>query len=408
VSASRLELDDSQRALLAGEAGGWVQRLMRLLVRLGEIYGARRLLPVASVQISGVSYKSLGEPGLDFLEELARSGARVRVPAGLNPSGVDPERAAELGFPADFVARQARIMAAFARLGVLGSATCAPYQAGLLPRFGQHLAWAESSSVAFANAVLGARTNREGGPSALAAAVCGCTPEHGLHRDQARRPTHRVRVEGELRSAADYGALGVWVGRRVGAGVPYFEALGASDAPGPRTDELKALGAAMAASGAVGMYHVAGATPEAAQHDPAGLPELHVGRAELDGVYAELGSGAGAGEPDLLVTGCPHASLEEIAALARRLAGRRLKRPLWVCTSAFTRAAARRLELAAPIEAAGGRLVADTCMVVAPLERMGFRCTGVDSGKAACYLPGLCQQRVIFRPLEELLAEALA
>ncbi|HOX42404.1 MAG TPA: aconitase X catalytic domain-containing protein [Myxococcota bacterium] len=405
MSATRLELDDGQRALLAGQAGGWVQRLMRLLVRLGEIYGARRLLPVASVQVSGVSYKSLGEPGLAFLEELSQSGARVRALTSLNPSGVDPERAAELGFPADFVERQARIMAAFARLGVLGSATCTPYQAGLLPRFGQHLAWAESSSVAFANAVLGARTNREGGPSALAAAVCGCTPEHGLHLDQARRPTHRVRVEAELGSTADHGALGVWVGRRVGAGVPYFEALGAA---GPGADELKALGAAMAASGAVAMYHVAGVTPEAARHDPAGLPELRVGRAELDQVYAELGPGDGAGEPDLLVTGCPHASLEEIAALSGRLAGKRLRRPLWVCTSAFVREAARRLGLAGPLEAAGGRLVADTCPVVAPIERMGFRCTGVDSGKAACYLPGLCQQRVVFRPLEELLEEALA
>jgi len=402
VSAIRLELDDGQRALLAGEAGPWVQRLMRLLVRLGEIYGARRLLPAASAQLSGVSYKSLGEPGLAFLEDLARSGARVRVLTSLNPSGVDPERAEELGFPADFVARQARILEAYVRLGTLASATCTPYQAGLLPRFGQHLAWAESSSVAFANAVLGARTNREGGPSALAAAVCGCTPDHGLHGDQARRPTHRVRVEGELRSAADYGALGVWVGRRVGAGVPFFEALGAA---GPQLDELKALGAAMAASGAVAMYHVAGVTPEAALHDPSGLPELRAGRAELDQVYAELGQ---TGEPDLLVTGCPHASLAEIAALSRRLAGRRLRRPLWVCTSSFTREAARRLGLAGPLEAAGARLVADTCMVVAPLERMGFRCTGVDSGKAACYLPSLCQQRVIFRPLEELLQEALA
>ncbi len=398
-AASPLLLDEGQRALLAGEHGPLPRRLMRLLLRLGELYGARRLVPVASAQIAGVSYKSLGDPGLGFLEDLAASGARVRVTASLNPSGVDPERAEELGFPADFAAKQARILAAYARLGVLCSATCAPYQAGLLPRFGEHLAWAESSAVAYANAVLGARTNREGGPSALAAALCGCTPEHGLHLDEARRPSHRVRVEAELRSTADFGALGVWVGRRVGAGVPWLEGL---CEPGP--DALKALGAAMAASGAVAMYHVPGVTPEACLHSPAGLPELRVGRAELEATYAELTC---EGEPELLVTGCPHASLAEIAALSRRLAGRRLTRPLWVCTSASTREAARRLGLAAPIEAAGARLLADTCVVVAPLERMGFRTTAVDSGKAACYLPGLCGQRVLFRPLEELLEEHL-
>lgn len=399
TAPSDIALDEAPRAMLAGGQGLLLQRLMRLLVRLGELGGARRLLPPASVQVSGVSYKSLGEPGLAFLEDLAESGLRVRVPTFLNPAGVDPERARELGFPAPFVAKQARVLRAYERLGVHLSATCTPYQAGFAPRFGEHLAWAESSAVSFANAVLGARTNREGGPAALAAALCGLTPDSGLHRDEARRPTHRVRVGTALAHPSDFGALGVWVGRRVGAGVPWFQGLGE-----PGVDELKALGAAMAASGAVAMYHVPGVTPEAGQPDPADLPELRVGRAELEAVYAEH---ACPGAPDLLVTGCPHASLPELARLADKLRGRRLSRPLWVCTSAFNREAARRLGLAEPIETAGGRLVADTCMVVAPLEEMGFGITAVDSGKAACYLPSLCRQRVVFRPLDELLEEHL-
>jgi predicted aconitase len=372
---------------------------MRLLVRLGEVYGASEMVPVRSAQISGVSYRSIGDPGLEFLEDVAGQGARVSVPTTLNPAGMDLVDWKELGFPAEFAARQKRIIDAFTAMGASPTVTCTPYLAGNLPREGDHVAWAESSAVSFANSVLGARTNREGGPSALAAAVCGCTPLHGLHLTGGRRPTIHVQVQAEITSRADIGALGNHCGRIVESGIPFFTGL-----PSLRVDDLKSLGAAMAASGAVALYHVDGLTPEAQLHDPSGLETFAVTRADLDSAHERLGTDA---QPDIVVLGCPHASLEEIAQVASRLQGRRLKTPLWVCTSRAVKDTAESMGIASIIEDAGGRIVADTCMVVSPMEEMGYASTAVDSAKAAHYLPGFCNQEVAYSDMASLVEEAL-
>ncbi len=397
---SDLELTGAQEGMLQGAEGEVVQRLMRLLVRLGQVFGARRLVPVSSVQVSGVSYKSIGEPGLAFLEDMAERGARVRVPTTLNPAGMDLVRWRELGFPEAFAARQQRIIAAFERMEIAPTVTCTPYLAGNRPARGDHIAWAESSAVSFANSALGARTNREGGPGALAAAVCGCTPCYGLHLDEGRRPTVVLDIQAPLRTRADFGALGNHVGRLVRDGIPYF--TGISDAC---EDDLKALGAAMAASGAVALYHVEGITPEASEHEAGGLERLAVTTEHLSEARARLGHH---GDPELLVFGCPHASLDEVRAVADLVRGRTLARRLWVCTSRAVREVADRAGLVADLEAAGAQVVADTCMVVAPIEQMGVGATAVDSGKAAAYLPGFCQQRVTFGDLEQLVREALS
>ncbi|MGC8817256.1 MAG: aconitase X [Candidatus Hadarchaeum sp.] len=390
-------LTKEQERMLAGEKGEVVERMFRLLVRLGEVYGADRMIPVASAQVAGVSYKSIGDPGLEFLEDIAAQGARVGVPTTLNPPGMDLVDWKELGFPEDFAQKQLRIMEAFRKMGVLMTATCTPYLVGNLPRFGEHLAWSESSAVSFANSVIGARTNREGGPSALAAAICGLTPNYGLHLDENRKPHYLIEVKAELRSTSDFGALGYYVGKIVKDKVPYFRGIKEAD-----VDQLKALGAAMAASGAVALYHVEGITPEAKLMDVSSLERIGVGEQELREAHEKLNTGV---DPDIVILGCPHASLKEIATLAAKLDGKRLKKPLWICTSRMTKEAATRMGLTAAIEGAGGRVVADTCTVVSPIERMGYRTIGVDSGKAANYLPGFCKQQVVFRSLDELLEE---
>lgn len=386
--------------MLSGEQGEVVERLFRLLVRLGEIYGADRMIPVGSVQVAGVSYKSIGDPGLEFLEDYASKGAKVRAPTTLNPPGMDLEDWKELGFPADFAEKQMRIIEAFRWMGVMMTATCTPYLTGNLPRFGEHIAWSESSAVSFANSVIGARTNREGGPSALAAALCGVTPNYGLHLDEKRKPTVIVKVQAGLGTNSDFGALGYHVGKIVKGKVPYFKGINAAD-----VDQLKALGAAMAASGAVALYHVEGLTPEAGMMNPEGLEAIEVGERELKEAYDKLNTG---GEPDIVILGCPHASLKEIAALAGKLGGKRLRKPLWICTSRFTKEAASRMSFVEAIEKAGGKVVADTCAVVSPIERMGYKTTGVNSGKAANYLPGFCKQNVVFKNIDELLKAVVA
>jgi hypothetical protein len=368
-------------------------------VRLGEIYDADRMIPVGSVQVAGVSYKSIGDPGLDFLEDIARKGARVKVLTYLNPAGMDMESWKEIGFPEEFARKQIRVMKAFGKMGIVVTATCTPYLAGNLPRFGESIAWSESSAVSFSNSVIGARTNREGGPSALAAAICGVTPNYGLHLDKNRKPDMVIEVGADLEFNSDYGALGYHVGKLVKNKIPYFRGLN-----NPNTDQLKALGAAMAASGAVALYHAEGLTPEARDHDVSGLERISVGKKELKATYEKLNTGE---TPDIVILGCPHASLREISALADKLAGKKLKRPVWICTSRVMKEAADRMGFVKTIEKAGGRVVADTCMVVSPIEEMGFGTTGVNSGKAANYLPGFCNQKVVFHSVDELVKRCL-
>jgi len=394
-----MELTGTEQGLLDGERGEVTARLMRLLVSLGDIFGAGRMAPVGSAQVSGISYKSIGDPGLEFLEDLASQGVRVTVPTSLNPAGMDLEGWRELGVPEAFAVKQQRIMAAFRAMGIDAPPTCTPYLIGSVPRPGEHVAWAESSAVSFVNSVLGARTNREGGPSALAAAVCGCTPLHGLHLEENRRPALLVEVEASLDSNADYGALGYALGKKLRGAIPYILGL-----EGAGRDNLKSLGAAMAASGSVALYHAHGVTPEAAEVPIEGLERIRVGQDELD----ELAAGLDAREtPDLVVTGCPHASLEEVAAVARQVGGRKLRVPVWICTSRVIKNRAGANGDLALIEAAGGRIVADTCMVVSPLEEMDYGVTSVDSGKAANYLPGFCRQKVNFRDLHDIIEEVL-
>ncbi len=387
-------LSREQERMLEGEEGEVVERMFRLLVRLGDLYGADRMIPVSSCQVSGVSYKSVGDPGLEFLEDLAEKGARVRVRTALNPAGLDLEEWREMGFPEDFAAKQLRILEAFRKLGAEPTVTCTPYLAGVVPSRGEHLAWSESSAVAFSNSVLGARTNREGGPSALAAAICGLTPRYGLHLEENRRPTVLVEVEGELEGPWDFGALGYWAGREVGGEIPHFRGIKKAG-----TDELKALGAAMAASGAVALFHVEGITPEADPEKTRGLERVRAGREEIRRSYELLTTGE---EPELVVLGCPHASPEELSRAASLLE-KRGKRPVWICTSRRVKEEASRSGLRRKVEEAGGRLVADTCAVVSPLERLGFKTVGVDSAKAAHYLPGLCGVKVVFSSPEKLL-----
>jgi hypothetical protein len=390
-------LTKEQEKMLNGQHGEVVERQMRLLVRLGEIYKADKMIEIGSAQVAGVSYKSIGDPGLEFLEDIAKNGAKVRVMTTLNPAGMDMESWEELGFPKDFAHNQIKIMKAFEAMGIVTSATCTPYLAGNLPRFREHIAWSESSAVSFSNSVIGARTNREGGPSALAAAICGFTPNYGLHLDENRKPHMLVKVNAKLEFNADFGALGSHVGKIAGSRIPYFTCI-----KNANTDNLKALGAAMAASGAVALYHMEGLTPEAHLMETKGLETIEVGEKEIKEAYDKLNTGK---EPDLVVVGCPHASLREIIHIAEKVKGRHLKKPLWICTSRVMKDAAKRMGLAATIEKAGGKIVADTCMVVSPIEQMGFKTTGVDSGKAANYLPGFCKQSVVFKNIDDLIKE---
>lgn len=395
-----MHLTNAEERIRSGENGEVLERMFRLLVQLGDIYGADRMIPVSSAQVAGVSYKSIGDPGVEFLEDYAAKDAKVKIVTFLNPAGMDIEDWQKLNIPQGFAEKQLRIMSAFKKMGIVVSATCTPYLAGNLPRFREHIAWSESSAISFSNSVIGARTNREGGPSALAAALCGVTPNYGLHLDENRKPQMLVEVNAKLEDNADFGALGYVVGKQVKNKIPYFKGIKHAD-----TDQLKALGAAMAASGAVALYHAEDLTPEADLMETKGLEKLTVSDKDIEETFSKLSTGR---EPDIVILGCPHSSLKEIMTVARKLEGKKLKKPLWVCTSRMVKEAANRMGFTQTIEAAGGKVVADTCMVVSPIEDMGYKTTAVNSGKAANYLPGFCKQNVIFGRLDTILEKVTA
>ena len=397
-----LRLTGEESSMLAGEAGPGVQKAMEIVVALGTIYGAADLVPVASAQVSGVSYKNLGDAGLALLEEWAAQEARTRVPATLNPAGMDLVAWRRLGFSAEFARRQEAVVAAYVALGVTPTCTCTPYLVGYVPAFGQHLAWAESSAVSYANSVLGARTNREGGPSALAAAITGRTARYGLHLEEHRRATHVIDVRCPIDSEADLGALGYLVGRQVKTGVPYLRFQ--HPAPGDRA--WGTMGAAMAASGAVALYHVEGVTPEALAREVIAPGAVALVVDDLSPVYATLNGPSE--EVDLVSLGCPHASLGDLQAIAAYLDGRRVQATLWITTARATRQTAVAAGLVARIEAAGGKVVSDTCMVVAPVADWDFQCMATNSAKMAFYAPAHSGLSVHFGPVEQCLEAAIS
>jgi len=387
-----------EERMLAGEYGYAAQKAMEILVALGEIYGAERMIEIRSAQISGVSYKNIGDEGLEFLMDLARGG-EIRVPATLNPCGMDLERWRELGIPEDFAEKQIRVIKAYLGLGVEATLTCTPYLAGNLPSLGDHIAWSESSAVIYANSVIGARTNREGGPSALAAAIAGRTPLYGLHLRENRAPTIEVRAP-LLMGEHEYAVLGYLVGRMIGEGVPLFRGVGR-----PSRDQLKALGAGLACSGGIGLFHVEGVTPEAVRNPMRAGEVMEVSRIELEEERARLGDEVQ--DPDMIFIGCPHSSLEQIQEFYSLLRGRRVRRRTWIFTSRAVRGEAERIGLIHGLRRLGVEVVCDTCPIVAPIREMGVRSIATNSSKAAYLSRNLNGLRVRFAALEELVGEAV-
>lgn len=383
-------LSAEEEAILAGEQGETRARMLEILIGLGKVYGAERLIPIRSAQVSGASYKTIGKYGLEWLQQL---DARVAVPTVLNPVGMDRERWREMGIDPGFARAQEEVLAAYRRLGLALECTCTPYYL-YLTQYGDHLAWSESSAVVFANSVIGARTNREGGPGALAAAITGRTPEYGLHLVSQRRPHLVVRVEdgASLSDPALFGALGYHAGKLVGGRIPFFEGIS------PHRDNLKALGAAMAASGAVALFHVAGITPEARifSFRTDDLEVITIEEKEIETIMKEI-------PVEAVALGCPHCSPLELGTIACLLKGKVTKIPCFVFAARGV--IERHRGDVAVIEASGARVFADTCMVVSPaMER--FRAIMVNSGKAFSYVPDMCGAAVRLGTTEECIRVA--
>jgi hypothetical protein len=372
-------LTRKQERMMDGEEGVAVRKSIELLVALGSVFGAEKLVPVESAHISGVSYKNLGEAGTEWLEEQAAAGAKCRIRATLNPAGMDMDKWEEMGVPEEFAIGQRRVLDAFESMGVEPTCTCTPYLIGHVPRRGTQVAWAESNAVCFVNSVLAARTNRESGPTTLASAVTGVAALYGYRLPENRKPAKIIQVEADLDSRLDYSGLGYVTGKLLGSAVPYFRGLGDLD-----MESMKTMGAACATSGSIALWHGEGITPEAgwAAGYLEGIETITITQEDIEEAKSKIVS-----DPDnpTYCIGCPHCSLKEMEETATLVKGKNLDGKLWVFTSRGVYEQAEKAGLVKIIKDAGGRVYRDTCMVVAPLHEMGWEGVGTNSFKGGHY-----------------------
>ncbi len=395
-----MNLTPDEESILDGEKGPGYQKAMEIIVALGKIYGAENLIPIRSAQVSGVSYQNIGDAGLEFLEDWASSGVKCSVKTTLNPAAVDLQSWKEFGFPTEVAQKQQRIVDAYVKMGVEPTCTCVPYLVGNLPKLRDHVAWAESSAIAYCNSVIGARTNREGGPSSLAAGLVGKTANYGLHLDEKRQPELTIRVATPLRSGADFGALGYFAGKKAGNKVIYFQGIQKAGMV-----ELKLFGASLATYGSVALYHIEKITPEASSMRPS--PQIvSFGEDDLKRAYDEINSPLT--HVDFVALGCPHNSLGEIEVISKKIQGKRVKSEFWVLTARSIKQEAERRGIDKPILAAGGKLLADTCMVVAPIKAFGFHTIVTNSAKACFYSQSLHDMEVRLANLDKCIEVAVS
>ncbi len=390
-------LSKEEERILNGEEGEVKQLALKLLVKLGEKFKAEKLIKITSVQIAGISYKTISEPGLEFIESLVNSGARVSVPAFMNPAGMDLDNWKEMGIKDEFAEKQKRIVEALKRAGVIPASTCTPYLCGLLPAKNEHLAWSESSAVIFANSVIGALTNREGGPSALASAIIGKTPYYGLHLKENRQPKLNVEFSGKIKDECDMYALAYCIAKQ-SKDIPYIKGVNVCD-----TDLLKGFGATLAAYNSLAIFHIENVTPEAKEYcnkDFCFEDKVRITDEDLEKAKEEMSEEGE--EADIIMIGCPHTSAKEIAKINEMIGNKKMNKKMWIFTSKPVKILIERSNIALELEKKNVKIIADTCPVVAPIEELGIKCIVTNSGKATFYLPSTCKAKVIFMPIKEI------
>jgi predicted aconitase len=403
-----LQLSAAERAMVEGAAGPARAMALRIVADTARLLGADRLVPIASAHIDGCLYH--GDSGTLFAERLVAEGGTVTVPTTLNVGALDLLHAGRVRLEPAREAMARRMMDAYGALGCRPTWTCAPYQAGHRPALGQHVAWGESNAVVFCNSVLGARTERYGDFLDICAALCGRAPETGLHLDANRCATLAVdcaALDARLvNEEAFWPVLGAWLGLAAGGRVAAFSGL-----PSAAIDEdrLKAMGAAAASTGAVGLFHIEGVTPE----DPAPAPNseslalsadmLHDARDRLSTTAMREGQAV-----DAVAVGSPHFSLQEFRRLFALLKGRRPRIPFYVCTGRHTLDALRAEGLSPVLADSGLTVVADTCIVVTPILPPGGGLLLTNSGKFAHYVRPNTGRDVLYGSLSDCAETAVA
>ncbi len=406
-----LRLSERDQAMLAGDHGEAVRMAMSILVRMAEIEGAEEMMDVTRAHIDGSVY--MGQSTMEFAETFAGLGGKVAIPTTMNIGSIEENGWRSWPVPEEFAEKANRTMQAYIQMGCQPIWTCAPYQAGDRPDFGEQIAWAESNAIVFANSVLGARTNRYGDYIDICAGLTGRVPKTGLHLTENRRGQVLFRLRSLppalLLDDGFYPVLGYYIGDSAGQKIPVIEGL-----PKEVTeDQLKALGAASASAGRVALFHAVGITPEAPTLEAAFQgqePEetVEVRLAELRAVREKLSTGAEE-RLDAVILGSPHFSPAEFRKLASLIEGRERhpKVEMLVTTNRFTRDFVKKAPFWPELERFGVRMTVDTCILHMPMLRPEARVLMTNSGKYAYYMPGILDRRVVFGSLADCVDSAV-
>jgi predicted aconitase len=406
-----MTLTDRDQAMLDGEHGPATALAMSIVVRMAGVYGASALMDITQAHIDSTLY--LGDATLEFAERLSSLGARVAVPTSLNVSGVDECGWQEWAVPHEWAAKAARQMLAYETMGAVPMWTCAPYHTKMRPAFGQQIAWGESNAIAFANSVIGARTERYPDLLDICCAITGRVPAVGLHLTENRAGQMLLRlVDVPLTMQQDdqfFAVLGHLVGKLAEEAIPVIDRVEVS----PPEDQLKAFAAAAASSGRVALFHLVGVTPEAPTLDAAfqgRAPQqtVEITSADLRAARSELTTADGSAL-DLVILGSPHFSVEEFTRLAPLVVGkRRHPRVKFLVTSGrFMKDQADRAGMLAPIVEFGAQITLDTCILASPMLPPEIKMLMTNSAKYAYYAPSLLNVRVTFGSLADCVRSAI-
>jgi len=393
-----VRLSKTEKMMLEGRYGEACRRSLELIMAIAESYGCGELIKIKSAHVSGISYKNIGDAGLEYIKDLAEEGAKVRVRTTMNPCGFDLDKPWLFGVNEVFFEKQLEVIRSLEAMGVQPSLTCTPYYSDNKPRRGDHIAWAESSAVIYANSVIGAYTNRESGPSALAAAITGRAALTKDHSDE-RGPSVEVEVLAKVSDYSDWSLLGFVVGKLVPDGAPLIKVKRKTRTTG---DKLKCFSAGLGASSATSIFW----TAEQDLRGPRDLERVVVTDEDLKGVRDEW---TPTRRPTVVFIGCPHCSLREVEEVAERLRGRRVREDviLLISTSRSVYKRALELGLLEMVERAGAHLVKDTCLVVSPMKLSRNDVVLTDSAKTAYYAETMTNATIALGSRRTCLEEAL-
>jgi predicted aconitase/predicted aconitase with swiveling domain len=387
-----MKLNDEEQDILAGKAGPVPQQALKHQIKVGDFFAAKDFVPVTQAHIMADT-ESLGEAGVQWLEGLAATTEgqhRVRIPTITDPRGTDFAHADWLGQTSAMVDLERRAIVAFEKLGVAMTNTCINYQTIQPPTRNEHTAFGDTGVVIYANSVCGARSNFEGGPSALSAGLTGRTPRYGFHLPEQRRGTLRIQVDHTPTSLNGWGGLGGVIGRLAGNywAVPVIEGIEGA----PRSDQLKHFGASMASFGSIALYHIVGVTPEASKFSEVAANDLPVHRVTRADVEALQKSYHTDDTVDVVVFSAPQLSLYELGDLATLCDGRTFSVPMLAVTSPQVKPDSDRMGYTARIEAAGGHVLSGMCFYQSYAreisEARGWKRLATNSAKLVNILGG--------------------